>query len=305
MSWTSQIWKQKPLEAATVLLITCLILNSISEIQAELAVDACAVDSTAFRHSARQKLREMFYHGYHSYKNNALSKDELQPLSCTGVDTFGGLQVTLIDSLDTLAVLGDWEEFTWAVKYIERTIPSFALETNVSVFETNIRVLGGLLSAHGLLTDAADSANFDRQRHYPDYNDGLLRLAVDLADRLLPAFNTPTGIPFGALNLVSGVWPDETTVASTAAAGGLLLEMGVLSSFTGKLKYYDAAFTALQALHDRAAWTGLVGNHIDIYSGEWVALESGVGALVDSYYEYVPNAICILSAKITTSTFTC
>lgn len=257
----------------------------ISSAHAEIAVGACQSDSPEARVVAREKVREMFLHAYHSYKNNALGFDELQPLSCTGTDSFGGLHTTLVDTLDSLAVFGEWEEFTWAVKYIEKNIPSFAIETNVSVFETNIRVLGGLLSAHGILTEGSEVAKFDRKKYYADYKDGLLRLAVDLADRLLPAFNTPTKIPFGALSLLSGVWPDETTVASTAAAGGLLVEFGTLSSLTGDSKYYEAAFTALEALNDRAAWTGLVGNHIDTYTSEWVAQESGIGALIDSFYE--------------------
>jgi ER degradation enhancer, mannosidase alpha-like 2 len=231
----------------------------------------------------------MFYHGYRSYKRYGLPRDELRSLSCTGADTFGGVAVTLIDSLDALAVFGDWEEFVWAVRYVEEAVPSFGISANVSVFETNIRVLGALVSAHGLLTDAAPAAGWDPEDFYPGYDGGLLRLAVDLGDRLLPAFDTPTGIPFGTVGLDVGVQPDETVIASTAAAGGLLVEMGTLSAMTGDSRYYDAAFGALEGLFRRTAWTGLVGNHIDTTTGVWVAHESGIGALIDSYYECVPH----------------
>lgn len=264
----------------------CLLFGILASLAlAELSIDACAADSPAGRAAAREKVREMFYHGYLNYKNHALSYDELRPLSCGGVNTFGGIHVTLIDSLDALALFGDWREFTWAVQYIESSVPSFSIPANVSVFETNIRVLGSLLSAHDLLTDAAPAAGWRPAEYYPDYNGSLLRLAVDLADRLMPAFDTPTGIPFGAVGLNRGVWPGETVVASTAGGGSLLVEFGVLSVMTGDPKYYEAAFRAVEGLHTRVAWTGLVGNHIDTVTGEWVAHESGIGALIDSYYE--------------------
>ena len=51
------------------------------------------------------------------------------------------------------------------------------------------------------------------------YSGSLLRQATDLANRLLPAFNTPTGIPFGTINLRFGVPQDESTEASVAGAG--------------------------------------------------------------------------------------
>lgn len=271
-----------------VLLTICAFLPAlISLSDAEISIDVCNSDSPAARLAGREKVREMFYHGYLNYKNHALHFDELRPLSCDGVDTFGGIHITLIDSLDALAVFGDWREFTWAVKYVEASVPSFAITANVSVFETNIRVLGSLLSAHGLLTDAAPAAGWRPSDYYPDYNNGLLKLAVDLADRLIPAFDTPTGIPYGAVGLNRGVWPGETVVASTAGGGSLLVEFGTLSLMTGDPKYYAAAFRAVEGLHKRVAWTGLVGNHIDTTTGEWVAHESGIGALIDSYYEYV------------------
>lgn len=250
----------------------------------EIALNACENDTPSSRTASREKARQLFYHGYEMYKNNAFPHDELRPLSCDGVDSFGGIHVTLIDALDTLAVLGDWEEFTWAAREVA-AIPDFHLAVNVSVFETNIRVLGALVSAHGLLTDAAPAAGWVPEEYYPEYDGGLLRLAVDLGDRLLPAFETETGIPYGTVGLDVGVQPGETVIASTAAAGGLLVEMGSLSVMTGDGRYYEAAFRALEGLHSRAAWTGLVGNHVDTMSGEWTAHESGIGALIDSYYE--------------------
>lgn len=261
---------------------------------AEAAPGACAADSPAARAAARRRTAGLFHHAYASYKQHALPRDELRPLSCGGVDSFGGVRVTLIDSLDALAVFGEWEEFVWAVREVEASVGSFDVPANVSVFETTIRVLGALVSAHGLMTDAAPAAGWAPAELYPEYDGGLLRLAVDVADRLMPAFDTPTGIPFGSVGLRVGVHPGETVIASTAAAGGLLLEMGTLSAMSGDKRYYEAAFRSLQALHERVAWTGLVGNHIDTSTGKWTAHEAGIGALIDSYYEYVAALRCAL-----------
>lgn len=102
---------------------------------------------------------------------------------------FFSFSLTLIDSLDTLVILGDLKEFESAVKLIINDV-SFDNNVIVSVFETNIRVLGGLLSAHIL-------ADYFQQRDgiMPWYKGELLSLAKDLGFRLLPAFNTTTGIP--------------------------------------------------------------------------------------------------------------
>lgn len=89
----------------------------------------------------------MFYHAYEGYLQHASGYDELRPLTCDGVDTWGSYSLTLVDALDTLAVMGNFTEFRRVVKKLESTL-QFDKDINVSVFETNIRIVGGLLSAH-------------------------------------------------------------------------------------------------------------------------------------------------------------
>lgn len=89
----------------------------------------------------------VFYHGYNNYIEHAYPYDELRPLSCDGVDTWGSYSLTLIDTLDTLAVVGNYSEFRRVAQLILENA-HFDMNINVSVFETNIRILGGLLSAH-------------------------------------------------------------------------------------------------------------------------------------------------------------
>lgn len=95
----------------------------------------------------REEVRDMFQHAYDSYLRYAFPYDELRPLSCDGVDTWGSYSLTLIDALDTLAIMGNYTEFNRVVDIVLKK-QNFDLDINVSVFETNIRIIGGLLSAH-------------------------------------------------------------------------------------------------------------------------------------------------------------
>jgi len=87
------------------------------------------------------------------------------------------------------------------------------------VFEAAIRVLGGLLSAHLMMEE-------DKDLRPEWYFGDLLTLAHDLADRLLPAFETPSGIPHPRVNLVQGVPKNGFETTCTAGAGSLTLEFG-------------------------------------------------------------------------------
>lgn len=104
-------------------------------------------------------------------------------------DVAGNFSVTLIDALDTLVILNDPPKFEKAVRDIIDWI-SFDVDTKPQVFETTIRVLGGLLSGHQFASAPAQPF------YIPWYRDELLNMAHDLGKRLLPAFKTPTGIPF-------------------------------------------------------------------------------------------------------------
>jgi mannosidase alpha-like ER degradation enhancer 2 len=207
----------------------------------------------------REEVRDMFWHSYRAYMQHAFPMDELKPLACTGHDTWGSYALTLIDTLDTLVIMGDIPEFARAAQLVISHV-SFDRDKNVSVFETNIRVVGGLLSAHLLAEEHLSSPNAHSEWIY---RGELLRMAEDVARRLLPAFDTHSGIPFGTVNLRHGVPPGETPVTSLAGAGTHLLEFGVLSRLTGRPEYMSAARTAMRALWARRSALGLVGNHID------------------------------------------
>uniref|UniRef100_A0A915M4T8 alpha-1,2-Mannosidase n=1 Tax=Meloidogyne javanica TaxID=6303 RepID=A0A915M4T8_MELJA len=191
----------------------------------------------------KEKVKSMFYHAYNGYLNYAYPKDELRPLSCTGQDTWGSYSLTLIDSLDTLLILGNQTEFVRASQIVLNNM-DLDRNINISVFETNIRVIGGLLSAHMLSS------------HSPDVilNDG---------------------------------WPCSGPLLDVAGIGTFILEFGALSRLTGIPHYERIALKALDSLWKSRSELGLVGNHIDVQTGVFTATDSGIGAGVDSYFEYL------------------
>ncbi|OJT13334.1 ER degradation-enhancing alpha-mannosidase-like protein 1 [Trametes pubescens] len=195
-------------------------------------------------------------------------------------DVAGNFSVTLVDVLDTFVVLNDPPGFEDAVRKVIRWV-SFDSNTKPQVFETTIRVMGGLLSGHLFATKP------EQPFHLPWYKGELLQLAYDLGVRLLPAFNTVTGLPYARINLRHGVPKGESTDTCTAGAGSLILEFGTLSRLTGDDRFEKAAYKAFFALWNRRSDIGLVGNTINIFTGSWTHPEvNNIGAGIDSFYEY-------------------
>lgn len=256
----------------------------------------------------REMARDMFYFGYDNYMKYAFPKDELNPIDCEGRgpdvlnpsnininDVLGNYSLTLIDALDTLLVLGNVTEFQRAVRLVIDTV-SFDKDSTVQVFEANIRILGSLISAHILLTDPRHPFG---EVSFEDYDNELLHLAHDLAVRLLPAFeNTNTGIPYPRVNLKNGVPPDSINETCTAGAGSLLVEFGILSRLIGDSTFEWVARRAVRALWKlRSNETGLLGNVVNIQTGQWVGKQSGLGAGMDSFYEYLLKSYILFGEK--------
>ncbi|KAG8446245.1 hypothetical protein GDO86_013914 [Hymenochirus boettgeri] len=245
----------------------------------------------------RDRVKSMFYHAYNNYLDNAFPYDELRPLTCDGQDTWGSFSLTLIDALDTLLIIGNHTEFQRVVNVLQDTV-DFDIDVNASVFETNIRVVGGLLSAHLL----SKKAGLELEAGWP-CTGPLLRMAEEAARKLLPAFDTATGMPYGTVNLLKGVNPSETPVTCTAGIGTFIVEFATLSRLTGDPEFEMAARRALKGLWESRSEIGLVGNHIDVMTSKWVAQDSGIGAGVDSYFEYLVKGAILLQDEELMSMF--
>jgi len=260
------------------------------------------------RRSLRLEAADMFYHGFDAYMSVAWPADELMPLSCKGRvrgkepsrgdidDALGNFSLTLIDSLDMLVVLGDVERFEEGVKKVISTV-TFDSDLVVSVFETNIRVVGGLLSAH-ILAEHIQSREEDGGR-LSWYRGELLNMALDCATRLLPAFNSSTGLPYPRVNLRTGLKGIESVqVTCTACAGSMILEFAALSRLSGEAIFEQKAARAMDVLWAaRHRGSNLVGNVLNVNTADWVRRDSGIGAGIDSYYEYVAKAYVLLGEE--------
>jgi ER degradation enhancer, mannosidase alpha-like 2 len=217
-----------------------------------------------------EQVKAELLHAWDGYKQYAWGHDDLLPVSKTWRDWYGKetLLMTAVDSLSTLAVMRLDDEVKKTVDYIAGNL-SFDKDISVSNFEITIRILGGLLSAHQTTGDAR-----------------LLALADDLGTRLLPIFKSKTGMPYRFVNLKTGAV--DGVLSNPAEIGTLVLEWGTLSKLTKRPIYLDAAKGALVALYaHRDRSTGLVGQEINVETGQWTNKASHIGGAIDSYYEYL------------------
>jgi ER degradation enhancer, mannosidase alpha-like 2 len=258
--------KQRVLIPFLLILIACV------------AVPAVTQNGTAPRRSddwteqqkaaMAERVRGDFQHAWNGYKKYAWGHDELKPLSKSYRDWYGtSLLMTPVDALDTMVLMGLNDDAREDRELIDKQL-SFDKDIYVKNFEITIRLLGGLLSSYELTHD-----------------ERLLELADDLGTRLLPAFNSPTGMPYVFVNLKTGAV--RGTESNPAEIGSLLVEFGTLSKITGKPVYYEKAKRALVAVYDRRSAIGLVGSSINIETGKWLDPVSHISGGIDSYYEYL------------------
>ncbi|MEO7430940.1 MAG: GH92 family glycosyl hydrolase [Dokdonella sp.] len=209
-----------------------------------------------------------FLHAWRGYRKYAWGHDDLAPISRKPYDWYGqSLLMTPVDALDTLVVMGLKDEADDARELIATTL-DFDKDIYVKNFEITIRLLGGLLSGYQLTGDAR-----------------LLAKAEDLGTRLLPVFDSATGLPWVEVNLRTGKTRNPLT--NPAETGTLLLEFGTLAKLTGKPVFYDKAKRALVETFKRRSSLDLVGATIDVQTGAWTDTDSHVSGGIDSYYEYL------------------
>ncbi|PBK72496.1 glycoside hydrolase [Armillaria solidipes] len=222
----------------------------------------------------RDAVRAAFQHAWSSYERDAMGADEYNPISHRGSNFSenGGIGYTVVDALDTMLIMGLYDEHARARQWIQDK-HSFERESNFNTFETTIRVLGGLLSAYHLSGDAL-----------------YLEKAVDLADRILPAFDTPTGLPLPMVNLAKRVgvrdqWaPDQI---STAEAATLQLEFKDLAQLTKKNIYWSKVENVMSVIYKSLLPHGLVPIFMSAAKGNFTQSDIRLGSRGDSYYEYL------------------
>ncbi|XP_071726529.1 mannosyl-oligosaccharide 1,2-alpha-mannosidase MNS3 [Rutidosis leptorrhynchoides] len=235
---------------------------------------------------ARQEsVKNAFIHAWSGYKNFAMGSDELMPLSKRGVDGLGGLGATIVDALDTALIMKLDEVVYEAGSWIENHLPErIDKKGQVNLFETTIRVVGGLLSAYHLSMAQQVSSTYKGPK--PSV---YLENAKNLADRLFTAFtSSPSAIPFSDVVLhdrSAHAAPDG--LSSTSEASTLQLEFNYLSFLTGDSKYSDESMKVLEHMKTLPKVEGLVPIYISPSSGEFSGNNIRLGSRGDSYYEYL------------------
>eukprot|EP00039_Didymoeca_costata_P027202 m.17745 g.17745 ORF g.17745 m.17745 type:complete len:704 (-) comp6098_c0_seq1:1644-3755(-) len=239
-----------------------------------LVLDPLADDAMEMRDMnasiKRDAIKEMMEHAWRGYDTYAYGMEILRPCTKEG-DTHqfpSDLKgMSIVDSLDTLILMGMDDDVKKARNWIDANL-KFTTTKTVSMFETNIRYLGGLLSAYAMTGDAMYKSK-----------------AYDLGQRMLPAFNTPTGIPHNTLNLGKKVASGDR--ANLAELGTLQLEFEYLSTITGDMRFADVTRKLTNYIVSKRTSKGIYYNHIDIKTGEWESTEFSLSGGGDSFYEYL------------------
>ena len=233
-------------------------------------------------------IKNAMKHAWKGYVNLAFGYDEIKPISGGGVNKWGGLATTMTDSLDTLWIMNMKEEFQKARDWMDEHL-TFDKGTTVSVFETTIRSLGGLLSAYDWSGDVM-----------------FLNKAEDLGKRLLRAFDQSSmKMPFARVNLSSGTASNNNWVhcgfkhgdfghdvcTYIAEAGTLQVEFRYLARATNKPEYKELVENVFDILKEQSetknglypSIVGVTGNGLQAGSTSSLTF----GGTADSFYEYM------------------
>ncbi|KAL2180357.1 glycoside hydrolase family 47 protein [Thermothelomyces heterothallicus CBS 202.75] len=238
----------------------------------------------------RERVVEAMELSWDAYERYAWGYDEFHPESKTGRQMAPkGLGWIIIDSLDTLMIMNMTSRLTHAREWLSRSL-TWDQDQDVNTFETTIRMLGGLLSAHYLSTEYPDMAPISDDDPGQPGEDLYLEKAKDLADRLMAAFDSPSGVPYASVNLAKYkgiVSHADLGASSTAETTTLQLEFKYLAKLTGEKEYWDKAERVMKLVDDNGAKDGLVPIFIYATTGKFQGENIRLGSRGDSYYEYL------------------
>ncbi|KAI9839602.1 MAG: hypothetical protein M1819_002228 [Sarea resinae] len=238
----------------------------------------------------REQVKQAFKLSWDAYERYAWGMDEYHPVSKSGRQmTPNGMGWIIVDSLDTMMLMNLTTPLSHAREWISTSL-NYDQDHEVNTFETTIRMLGGLLSAHYLSTSFPNMAPIQDSGKDAPGEDLYLEKASDLADRLLGAYESPSGIPYASVNLKTfkGV-PSHVDggASSTAEAASLQLEMKYLAKLTGEKNYWEKAEKVMQVIDDNGMEDGLLPIFIYADRGTFRGNNIRLGSRGDSYYEYL------------------
>ncbi|KAI6091627.1 glycoside hydrolase family 47 protein [Hypoxylon rubiginosum] len=260
------------------------------------AILACALPALAqpsyVAHPDRQAaVKEAFQRSWDGYYQYAYPNDTLRPISLTSQNDRNGWGASAVDAISTALVMGNQEVISQIVDHIQ-TIDFSATapgSESVSVFETTIRYLAGMLSAYDFLTGPLSEYVTDEAQV-----DKILQQAISLADVLSITFSTPSGVPINTLIYgADGYAVGDDTTNGIATIGTLVLEWTHLSDITGDDKYANLTQIAEDYLLNvrnpdvGEPFPGLIGTDVNITNGLFTDSSGGWNGGTDSFYEYL------------------
>ncbi|KAK4222505.1 glycoside hydrolase [Podospora fimiseda] len=240
-------------------------------------------------HVRRQMaVRDAMKRCWSSYRKHAWMADELTPVSGGKRDVFGGWGATLVDSMDTLWIMGFKEEFYEAVDAAVTIDFDKIPNDKVNVFETTIRYLGGFLGAYDLSGDKR-----------------LLEKAREVGEFLYVAFDTPNRMPVTRWDANAAAQGDAQVADGhtlLAEIGTFALEFTRLSILTGDPKWFDASQRIIDALQEQQNTTALPGMWPVIVNARTMNFtehpDYTIGAMADSLYEYLPKTWALVGGLL-------
>ncbi|KAK6198340.1 hypothetical protein LQW54_010363 [Pestalotiopsis sp. IQ-011] len=238
----------------------------------------------------RERVVEAFELSWDNYHRYAWGYDEYHPISKKGKQMApNGMGWIIVDALDTMMLMNLTSRVGQAREWISKSL-SYDQDQDVNTFETTIRMIGGLLSAHYLSNEFPQLAPQADDDPGAPGEDLYLEKAKDLADRVIAAFDSESGIPYASVNLAKfeGIPAhDIGGASSTAEATTLQLEFKYLAKLTGEKYFWDKAEKVMQVVDDNGVKDGLVPIYINADTGHFSGDNIRLGSRGDSYYEYL------------------
>ncbi|CAL5867683.1 uncharacterized protein PFLUO_LOCUS1902 [Penicillium psychrofluorescens] len=238
----------------------------------------------------REKVRDAFVVSWEDYEKNGWGYDEYGPMTNKRRNMVeGGMGWIIVDALDTMILMNLTKPVQHAREWIHTSL-QYNQDHDVNTFETTIRMLGGLLSAHYLSIKHPELAQITDDDVGAPGEDLYIEKATDLADRILGAFDTRSGIPLASVNLnkSEGIPAHNSGGASsTAEATTVQLEFKYMAKLTGESEYWTVVEKVMEVMDDLQPQDGLVPIFINPDSGKFKGNEIRLGSRGDSYYEYL------------------
>ncbi|KAL2199871.1 glycoside hydrolase [Corynascus similis CBS 632.67] len=273
-----------PLEEGAVIRLPEGNPHQLPRVQHEFSAEELNAAHNETQKARRDAVREAAKRSWRAYSKHAWGRDQVAPQTLVGQDTFAGWGATLVDSLDTLWIMGMEKEFRAAVRHVATIDWNNATSSHCSLFETNIRYLGGLLSAYDLSQEQI-----------------LLDKAIELGDMLHAGFDTPNHMPANSFrfDLAKEGKLKPSGREASAAVGSLFLEFTRLSQLSGDPKYYHAingVKKLLERNQDSTKLPGMWPVFVNLQEDDFFAAGNSfsLGNSADSAYEYLSKMHALL-----------